>query len=104
MEPQPSRNGFRTVNRGLVSVIIAGVCVIGALLFRPLIQESREQTEQIAKLQSELTRERALHARSAREEELLKNDPAYIELIARDRLDVMKPGETIIHLETKKPK
>ena len=30
---------------------------------------------------------------------LLQNDPAYTELLARDKLDLMKPGETIFRME-----
>jgi len=31
---------------------------------------------------------------------LLKTDPTYLETITRDRLDMMKEGETIFRLET----
>jgi cell division protein FtsB len=31
---------------------------------------------------------------------LLKTDPAYLETIARDRLDLMKEGETIFRVES----
>jgi len=31
-------------------------------------------------------------------------DPTYLETIARDRLDLMKEGETIFRLESQSPK
>jgi cell division protein FtsB len=34
---------------------------------------------------------------------LLKADPAYLETIARDKLDLMKEGETIFRLESRRP-
>jgi len=34
-----------------------------------------------------------------REVNLLKTDPVYLETIARDRLDLMKDGETIFRIE-----
>ncbi|MEY2504477.1 MAG: Septum formation initiator, partial [Verrucomicrobiota bacterium] len=40
-----------------------------------------------------------LLARQTREVNLLKTDPTYLETIARDRLDLMKEGETIFRLE-----
>ena len=40
-----------------------------------------------------------LLARQTREVNLLKTDPGYLETIARDRLDLMKEGETIFRLE-----
>jgi cell division protein FtsB len=39
-------------------------------------------------------------ASARRELDLLKNDPDYVETIARDRLNMMKPGETIFRVET----
>ncbi len=35
---------------------------------------------------------------------LLLNDPEYLEMIARDRLDLMKEGETIFRLSSAKPR
>jgi cell division protein FtsB len=40
-----------------------------------------------------------LLARQTREVNLLKTDAGYLEMIARDRLDLMKEGETIFRLE-----
>jgi cell division protein FtsB len=49
-----------------------------------------------------LTEEKNLLARQTREVTLLKADPTYLETIARDKLDVMKEGETIFRLEAKR--
>jgi len=43
--------------------------------------------------------QKVLLARQTREVNLLKTDPVYLETIARDRLDLMKEGETIFRLE-----
>ena len=42
-------------------------------------------------------------ARQTREVNLLKTDPTYLETMARDRLDLMKEGETIFRLEPAEP-
>jgi cell division protein FtsB len=44
-----------------------------------------------------------LLARQTREVNLLKTDPTYLETMARDRLDLMKEGETIFRLEQLPP-
>jgi cell division protein FtsB len=31
---------------------------------------------------------------------LLQSDPSYLELLARDKLDLMKPGETIFRMDS----
>ena len=38
------------------------------------------------------------------EVKLLQNDPQYLEIIAREKLDLMKPGETIFRLGSAKPR
>jgi cell division protein FtsB len=44
-----------------------------------------------------------LLARATREVNWLKTDPTYLETIARDRLDLMKEGETVFRLEPAHP-
>jgi cell division protein FtsB len=41
-----------------------------------------------------------LLAHQTREINLLKTDSTYLETVARDRLDLMKEGETIFRLES----
>jgi len=50
---------------------------------------------EIDKLQAQRDEQQVLLSRQTREVNLLKTDPAYLETIARDRLDLMKEGETI---------
>lgn len=95
-------SGFNLLNRFLIFVIIVGLCIGGILASVPIFRQYREQNARLEQLEKELAREKALYVRRSREEQLLKNDPAYLEYISRDRLDVMKPGETIIHLDPPK--
>jgi len=91
--------GFHQLNRLLILVIIVGLCVGAVIAFKPVFYQYQDQNEKISQFQKDLAREKALYARRVREEQLLRSDPAYLEIISRDRLDVMKPGETIIRLE-----
>lgn len=94
-----NESGFHFLNRLLIAIIILALCIGGVIASTPLVKQYREQNETLDRLQKELARQKAINVRRTREEQLLKNDPAYIETIARDRLSVMKPGETIIHLD-----
>jgi len=91
------------LNRLLIAAIILTICAGGALAFIPLFKQRSETQEKIDKLQAAITREKALLARNVREVEMLKNNPEYVELIARDKLNLMKPGETIVRLEGEGP-
>ena len=95
--------GFHALNRLLILIIILALCVGAVITSIPIYKQYRDQNEKISRFQKELAREKALYARRVREEQLLKNDPAYLEIVSRDRLDVMKPGETIIRLEPHRP-
>ncbi|HEY2125004.1 MAG TPA: septum formation initiator family protein, partial [Chthoniobacterales bacterium] len=58
---------------------------------------------EIDRLQAQVGEQKGLLSRQTREIDLLKTDPTYLETIARDRLDLMKEGETIFRLEGNKP-
>ena len=52
----------------------------------------------------ELIAQQSLRKQREREVYLLENDKEYIETIARDKLDMMKEGETIFRLDPAKAK
>ena len=69
----------------------------------PEVSKRKEQEMQIEALRAEIEHEKQLLARRMREETLLKHDPEYIGMIARDRLDLMRPNETIYRVELSRP-
>jgi cell division protein FtsB len=50
-----------------------------------------------------LEQEKMSFLKYQREEHALKHDPEYLATLARDRLDLMKEGETIYRIEAPKP-
>ena len=102
-EQRPSPGIWHSLNRVLVAAIILAVLIAAGIVFIPVLKKRAEANAHIAQLQEKIATQRTILARRSREVELLKNDPEYIELIARDRLDVMKEGETIIRLEPTRP-
>ena len=81
-----------------VLLLLAGVLVIVSLFLPPYKKLTQSRTE-IENLQSQVNDQKILLARQTREVNLLKTDPTYLETMARDRLDLMKEGETIFRLE-----
>ena len=65
----------------------------------PEIGKRKEQQARVDELRGIVDKERQALARNLREESLLKLDPEYVGLIARDRLDLMREGETIYRLD-----
>jgi cell division protein FtsB len=79
-------------------LVIASVLVIVSLFLPPYKKRTQSQNE-IEKLQTQVNEQKTLLARQTREVNLIKTDPAYLETLARDRLDMMKEGETIFRIE-----
>jgi cell division protein FtsB len=71
--------------------------------FLPEVSKMKEQSRRIEALKQELEKQKALLARYDREQMLLSRDPEYAGLIARDKLDLMHPGETIFRFDPPKP-
>jgi len=90
---------WHSLNRLLVALIAFTVATLIACAFVPELKDAQEQSNRVDDLRGQIQKERDLLAQHTREVDLLKNDPTYIETIARDRLDMMKEGETIYRID-----
>lgn len=91
---------WHSLNRLVIALIGFAVVIVMVCAFLPELKAVREQADRVDELKARIEVERTLLARRTRQVELLKNDREYVEMIARDRLDVMREGETIYRLET----
>ena len=99
--PQP--DVWRSLNRLLVTLIFFAAILLIAYPFVIELKKQREDDARIEQLKAEIQKQKEILAQHMREVELLKNDPAYIETIARDRLDLMKRDETVYRIENARP-
>jgi cell division protein FtsB len=90
---------WHSLNRLLVALIAFTFATLIACAFVPLLKNSHEQDSRVDQLHADIQKERDLLAEHTRQVDLLKSDPTYIETIARDRLDMMKDGETIYRID-----
>lgn len=81
-----------------VLLLLAAILVIVSL-FLPLYKKLGQGRTENENLQSQVNDQKMLLARQTREVNLLKTDSTYLETMARDKLDLMKEGETIFRLE-----
>ena len=87
------------LNRILYLLIVAAGLILLVCWFLPLVKERDRQQHYLQTLKQEVDQERALYNKQSKKLTLLQNDPAYTEILARDKLDLMKPGETIFRME-----
>jgi len=91
------------MNQVLRVLLFLAAWLLIVSFFLPPYKKLNQSRAEIEQLQSQLTEEKTLLARQTREVTLLKADPTYLETIARDKLDLMKEGETIFRLEPRRP-
>ena len=87
-------------NRVLLVLLLLAVWLVIVSLFVPPYKKLKLGHEEIDKLQAQRDEQHVLLSKQTREVNLLKTDPVYLETIARDRLDLMKEGDTIFRIES----
>ena len=93
---------WQQLNRILRVLLGLAALLVIISLFVPQQKRLAQSRAEIEELQQQVSEQRMLLARQTREVTLLKTDTTYLETIARDRLDLMKEGETIFRLEAKR--
>ena len=91
---------WQRLNRILLVLLIIAIWLVIVSMFVPPYKKLKIGHAEIDKLQAQRDEQQVLLSRQTREVNLLKTDPAYLETIARDRLDLMKEGETIFRVES----
>jgi cell division protein FtsB len=94
---------WQRMNHVLGILLLLAVWLLIVSFFLPPYKKLTQNRHEIEQMQSQLMEEKGLLARHTREISLLKSDPTYLETIARDKLDLMKDGETIFRLEARPP-
>jgi cell division protein FtsB len=95
---------WQRLNRILLVLLVIAIWLVIVSLFVPPYKKLMQSRTKIDDLQQLVNEQQTLLARQTREVNLLRTDVTYLETIARDRLDLMKQGETIFRLETARAK
>jgi cell division protein FtsB len=90
---------WQRLNRILRVLLLLAIWLVIVSLFVPPYKKLMQSRAEIDELQRQVDGQQSLLSRQTREVNLLKTDVTYLETIARDRLDLMKEGETIFRLE-----
>jgi cell division protein FtsB len=99
LRPDDDDTVWQRLNRFLFLLIVLVFIAAVVVLFRGPLLEQRQQSSRVEELKAEITKQKTLLDRQTRDADLLQNDPEYVETIARDKLDMMKEGETVFRLD-----
>ena len=94
---------WQRLNRILRALLVIALWLVIVSLFVPPYKKLTQSGAEIDNLQAQVDEQKILLAHQTREVTLLQTDATYLETIARDRLDLMKEGETIFRLEPARP-
>jgi cell division protein FtsB len=67
--------------------------------YQPLIMTHNRFCREDLRLTEELQKEKAKQARLLEAIEAVKKDPKVVERLAREKLGLAKPGETVVHFD-----
>lgn len=95
---------WQQLNRVLLVLLVIAIWLGIITLFVPPYKRLTKSRSEIDQLQAQVSEQKGLLARQTRQVYLLKTDATYLETIARDRLDLMKEGETVFRLESPQTK
>jgi len=85
--------------RATIAILVISVCTAFAVTSIPQLKRVDRMEQELAQLQ--LTEQRYNNEREIRglKIDCLRNDPSYLELRARDRIDYYHPGESVIRIQ-----
>lgn len=87
------------LNRILYILLIAAILILMICWFLPLLKERQKQQLALQSLEQQLAQEKLVYKREEKKLAWIQNDPNYLELLARDKLDLKKPEEKIFRVE-----
>lgn len=80
-------------------MLIAAILILMICWFLPLLKERQKQQLALQSLEQQLAQEKLVYKREEKKLAWIQNDPNYLELLARDKLDLKKPEEKIFRVE-----
>jgi cell division protein FtsB len=90
---------WQRLNRVVLVLLALAALLVVVSLFVPMQKRLSASGAENDKLEGLVNDQKRMVARLNREVTLLRTDATYLETIARDRLDLMKEGETVFRLE-----
>jgi len=93
---------WKAINRVLMFLVFLGIIAIVAFWFYPEVIRRDEMVKALDAKKQTLLTEQLRQKQRERQVYLLENDPSYVETVARDKLDMMKEGETIFRFDAAK--
>lgn len=100
LKRQSGGNIWATLVLTTLGLIIVAVVTVVILFFVPVIQKQQRLLTEKVRLQNEIVAALDQQQQLKAQTEHMKNNNAYVEHIARDKLNMGRPGETIMRFDS----
>jgi len=87
------------LTRLVLVLIFAAAVLLVAVSYLPLIRQNEAMHEQLIRTEAEIQKAEELNHQKKAAIDSLRNDPAAVERLAREKLGLAKAGEVVVHFE-----
>jgi cell division protein FtsB len=88
------------LTQAVIALVVIAIVVLIGTTYLPLIHQNERMRREILRLDSEVEKQDAIAKQLRNEIDSLRNDPATVARLAREKLGYAKPEETVVHFET----
>ncbi len=88
------------LTQALIALVVATVVLLIGMTYVPLIHQNEQMRREILRLDTELEKQGAASKQLRADIDALRNDPATVSRLVREKLGYAKADETVIRFET----
>ena len=91
------------LTQAVIALVTIALLILIGMTYVPLIHQNERMRREILRLDTELQKQETTARQLRADIDALRNDPATVTRLAREKLGYAKPDETIVRFETNSP-
>ena len=91
------------LTQAVIALVVVAVLILIGMTYLPQIQQNERMRREILRLDTELQKQEAIAKQLRADIDALRNDPATVSRLVREKLGYAKTDETVIRFETNSP-
>ena len=88
------------LTQAVAALVALAILILIGMTYLPLIHQNERMRREILRLDAELEKQEAVSRQLRADIDSLRNDPATVTRLAREKLGYAKPDETVIRFES----
>jgi cell division protein FtsB len=91
------------LTQAVIALVAVAILILIGTTYLPLIHQNERMRAEILRLDNELAQQETLSHQMRADIDALRNDPATVARLVREKLGYARADETVIHFETNTP-